>query len=115
MAKRVIEAVGQPVDLAGQAANVGVSIGIALGDKEGQDADVLFKNADIALYRAKAAGRNTYSFYEPGMDVAVATRNLLELDLRDAVRRGGFVLYYQPVLNLASSELGGFEALLPQE
>ncbi len=72
----------------------------------------MFKNADIALYRAKAAGRNTYSFYEPGLDTAVAERNLLERDLRQAIQHGGFVLHYQPVLNLASGELSGFEALV---
>ena len=112
VAQSVIEAVGQPIDLDGNVASVGASIGIALGPRDGDDADTLFKNADIALYRAKAAGRNTYSFYEPGMDAAVAARNQLERDLRDAIRQGGFVLHYQPIVNLASGEVGGFEALL---
>ncbi|MCB4806182.1 diguanylate cyclase (GGDEF)-like protein/PAS domain S-box-containing protein [Methylobacterium brachiatum] len=111
-AQRVIEAVGQPVDLDGTVASVGVSIGLAIGPQDGSDADTLFKNADIALYRAKAAGRNSYSFYEPGMDAVVATRIQLERDLRDAARGGEFVLHYQPILNLASGEVGGFEALL---
>ena len=111
-AQRLIQAVGRHIDLNGEAVSIGVSIGIALGPQDGSDADTVFKNADIALYRAKGAGRNTYSFYEPGMDTAVAKRNLLERDLRDAIQQGGLVLHYQPVLNLASGELGGFEALV---
>lgn len=111
-AQRVIEAVGQPVDLDGTVASVGASIGLALGPQDGTDADTLFKNADIALYRAKGAGRNTYSFYEPGMGAVVATRIRLERDLGEAARCGEFVLLYQPILNLASGEVGGFEALL---
>ncbi|WP_375465326.1 putative bifunctional diguanylate cyclase/phosphodiesterase [uncultured Methylobacterium sp.] len=111
-AQRIIEAVGRPVDLDADTANIGVSIGIALGTAACSDADSLFKNADIALYRAKAAGRNTFSFYEPGMDAVVASRSLLERDLREAVRTGGFALHYQPILNLAGDATGGFEALM---
>ena len=122
VAQRVIEAVGQPVELDGHLIQVGVSIGIALGpqdhagplgpDPAGADADILFKNADIALYRAKASGRNTYSFYEPGMDAQVTSRNLLECDLRTALRQGGITLHYQPVVQVAGEVTGGFEALL---
>ena len=112
VALRVINAVGQPVDLDGHLISVGVSIGIAMGPDTGTDVDQLFKNADIALYRAKAAGRSTYRFYEPGMDAAVAERNLLQIDIRDAVARGGFTLHYQPVVDLARDEVSGFEALL---
>ena len=111
-AERVIEIVGLPMDLDGNTACIGISIGIALGTVETVDADALFKNADIALYRAKAAGRNTLSFYEPGMDGAVADRSALERDLSNAVREGGFVLHYQPIMNLAADKLSGFEALI---
>jgi diguanylate cyclase (GGDEF)-like protein len=111
-AQRVIQALGRQTDLNGETLSIGVSIGIALGPQDGADADTVFKNADIALYRAKAAGRNTYSFYEPGMDTVVAERNLLERDLRQAIQHGGLVLHYQPVLNLLSGELSGFEALV---
>jgi diguanylate cyclase (GGDEF)-like protein/PAS domain S-box-containing protein len=111
-AKRVIEVVGQPVDIDGHLTNVGVSIGVAIGLDDGDRADLLFKNADIALYRAKEAGRHTCRFYEAGMDMAVASRNLLEIDLKDTVRKGGFALHYQPIIDLASDRLCGFEALL---
>lgn len=111
-AKRVIEVVGQPVDIDGHLTNVGVSIGVAIGLDDGDRAELLFKNADIALYRAKEAGRHTCRFYEAGMDMAVASRNLLEIDLKDAVRKGGFALHYQPIIDLASDTLRGFEALL---
>ena len=112
IAERIIESLGRPVDLDGPTACIGVSIGIALGTAETHDADSLFKNADIALYRAKAAGRNTLSFYEPGMDESVADRNALEVDLREAVRGGSFVLHYQPIMNVADQEPTGFEALM---
>lgn len=112
VAQRVIDAVGQPVDIDEQSASVGVSIGIALGTHDSPDVESVFKNADIALYCAKAAGRNSYSFHESGVGAAVAKRSLLKRDLRDAVHRGGFVLHYQPIVNLAEEKVSGFEALL---
>ncbi len=112
VAQRMIDAVGEPVDLDGHLTSIGVSVGIAVGEGAGADADQLFKNADIALYRAKAAGRNTYRFHDSGMDAAIAVRNLLQIDLRDAVARGGFTLHYQPVVDLARDEIAGFEALM---
>ena len=111
-AQQVIEALQSPFDLGGRSVSVGVSIGIAVGPQDGGDPDQLFKNADIALYRAKAAGRNTFRFYEPGMDAAIAARNVLELDLREAVRLGQFELYYQPIIELATDTTSGFEALM---
>jgi diguanylate cyclase (GGDEF)-like protein/PAS domain S-box-containing protein len=112
VAERVLAALSQPVEIDGSTMSIGASIGIALGSGETQDADSLFKNADIALYKAKAAGRNTFRFYEPGMDAMIATRDSLERDMRDAVKSGGFVLHYQPVIDLASNAAVGFEALL---
>jgi diguanylate cyclase (GGDEF)-like protein/PAS domain S-box-containing protein len=112
VARRVIEAVEQPVDLDGHRVGIGASVGIGIGARDGIDADTLFRNADIALYRAKAAGRNTFRFYEAGMDSLVTQRNLLELEMREAVRAGGFSLNYQPVMHLATETVRGFEALL---
>ena len=112
LAQRVIDAVGQPLDLGGVLVTVGVSIGIALAPTNGDAPEVLFKNADLALYRAKAAARNSYCFYEAGMDAAVETRMQLELEMREAVMCGGFALHYQPVLRLADHKLVGFEALM---
>ena len=112
MVQRMIDVVGEPVELDGHLTSIGVSVGIAMGNGANADADQLFKNADIALYRAKAAGRNTYRFHDRGMDAAVAARNLLQIDFRDAVTRGGFTLHYQPVMDLAHDEIAGFEALM---
>ena len=112
VARRIIQSLGRPVDLDGLSAAIGVSIGIAVGPQDGDSPETLFKNADIALYRAKDSGRNAFRFYERGMDAAVATRNLLELDLRDALRSGGFALHYQPIFALADEAPSGFEALL---
>ncbi|MBO1023065.1 EAL domain-containing protein [Methylobacterium sp. SD274] len=111
-AQQVIDAVKLPFDIEGRAVSVGISIGIALGPQDGCNPDQLFKNADIALYRAKAAGRSTYRYYEPEMDAAIAERNALELDLREAVRLGEFELYYQPIIRLENDMLSGFEALM---
>ena len=111
-ALRAIEAIERPVRIDGRSTSVGVSIGIAIGPKDGRDAEQLFKNADIALYRAKAAGRNTHRFYETGMDQLVAERNLLEQDMRAAIKGGGFSLDYQPIVLVASGAVIGFEALL---
>ena len=111
-AQQVIDAVKLPFDIEGRAVSVGISIGIALGPQDSCNPDQLFKNADIALYRAKAAGRSTYRYYEPEMDAAIAERNALELDLREAVRLGEFELYYQPIIRLENDMLSGFEALM---
>ena len=91
---------------------IGVSIGIALAPDDGNDPDELLKRADLALYRAKADGRGTYRFFEAGMDARVQARRLMELDLRAALRREEFEVYYQPIRDLASDETAAFEALV---
>lgn len=111
-AQHVIDAIQLPFDLDGRTVSVGISIGIAVGPQDGGNPDQLFKNADIALYRAKAAGRSTYRYYEPDMDAAIAERNALELDLREAVRLGEFELFYQPIIDLRNDKLSGFEGLM---
>ncbi|WP_348645328.1 EAL domain-containing protein [Methylobacterium sp. BTF04] len=112
LAQRVIDAVGQPLDLNGHLVTVGVSIGIAVASANGNLPDALLKNADLALYRAKASARNCYRFYEAGMDAAVEARMQLEFEMREAVMCGGFALHYQPVLRLADHRIVGFEALM---
>jgi predicted signal transduction protein with EAL and GGDEF domain len=112
LAERLLEAVSEPYALAGRSVSVGLSVGIALSPRDGADADGLFKNADLALYRAKMAGRNTFRFYEPAMDEAQQERQALELDLRQALARGEFTLDYQPLLDLASGRISGCEALV---
>ncbi|TIT45603.1 MAG: EAL domain-containing protein, partial [Mesorhizobium sp.] len=79
---------------------------------DGRDADTLLKNADTALYRAKSEGRNLYRFFEPGMDAVVQARRALEVDLETALQRQEFDLDFQPIMNIASGEIIGAEALM---
>ncbi len=112
LARRIVEVLGQPYDLDGNRAIVGVSVGIAMAATEFASADVLLKNADMALYRAKADGRGTYRFFESMMDAQIQARRAIELDLREALGRGELELFYQPLLHLRTGHVSGFEALL---
>jgi len=112
LAQRVIRLMSEPYDLDGQQAVIGASIGIAVGPGDGSSADKLLRNADLALYRAKGDGRGTFRFFEPAMDLQMQTRRIMEQELRKALPAGEFELYYQPVVNLVSNEISGFEALL---
>jgi diguanylate cyclase (GGDEF)-like protein len=112
LAQGVIDALSEPYDIDGQQAVIGVSIGISVGPGDGSNPDKLLRNADLALYRAKSDGRGTFRFFEPVMDLQMQTRRILEQDLRKALPSGEFELYYQPVVNLASKEISGFEALI---
>ena len=112
LAQRIVDGIGQPIDIDGRLMTIGVSIGITIAPGDGTESSGLLKNADVALYRSKAAGRNTYHFYEIGMDAVIADRNRLEFDLREAVIGGGLSLNYQPVMNVADGTVCGFEALM---
>jgi diguanylate cyclase (GGDEF)-like protein len=112
LAQGVIDALSEPYDIDGQQAVIGVSIGISVGPGDGSNPDKLLRNADLALYRAKSDGRGTFRFFEPVMDLQMQTRRILEQDLRKALPSGEFELHYQPVVNLASKEISGFEALI---
>jgi diguanylate cyclase (GGDEF)-like protein/PAS domain S-box-containing protein len=112
LAQQIIEWMSEPYDIDGHQAIVGASIGIAVSPGDGQTPDKLLRNADLALYRAKGDGRGTFCFFEPAMDEQMQTRRIMEQDLRKALPAGEFELYYQPVVNLESSEISGFEALI---
>jgi diguanylate cyclase (GGDEF)-like protein len=113
LAQAVIDALSEPYDIIdGQQAVIGVSIGISVGPGDGSTPDKLLRNADLALYRAKSDGRGTFRFFEPVMDLQMQTRRIMEQDLRKALPAGEFELHYQPVVNLASKEISGFEALI---
>jgi diguanylate cyclase (GGDEF)-like protein/PAS domain S-box-containing protein len=112
LAKRLIAAVEAPVTLGQQQAEVGLSVGIAIAPDHCADSDGLLNRADLALYRAKAEGRNTYRFFEPVMDDQAAERRRLAHDLRLALKHEAFVVYYQPQLRCTTQEIVGFEALV---
>ncbi len=112
LAMTLIEIVSKPYEVHGHEFVVGASIGIALAPDDGSEADVLLRNADMALYRAKAEGRGTAHFFEPEMDRRIQARRVLELDLRKAFANGEFELFYQPLINLNANAISGFEALL---
>ena len=112
LAQGVIDTLSKPYDIDGQQAVIGVSIGISVGPGDGSNPDKLLRNADLALYRAKSDGRGTFRFFEPVMDLQMQTRRIMEQDLRKALPAGEFELHYQPVVNLASKEISGFEALI---
>jgi diguanylate cyclase (GGDEF)-like protein len=112
LAQRVIVAVGEPFDIDGHQTAVGASIGIAVSPGDGSTPEKLLRNADLALYRAKGDGRGTFHFFEAGMDEHMQTRRTMEQDLRKALPSGEFELYYQPVVNLRSGTVSGFEALI---
>ncbi|WP_148259265.1 putative bifunctional diguanylate cyclase/phosphodiesterase [Polymorphum gilvum] len=111
-ADRLIETIRIPYEVDGNFIVVGASVGIAMAPDDGTDADVLMKHADMALYRAKQDGRNTYCFFESDMDARMQARRELELDLRKALEGGEFALHYQPLFDIGSHEVVGFEALL---
>jgi diguanylate cyclase (GGDEF)-like protein len=112
LAQRIVQSMSQPFDLDGQRAIVGVSIGIAVATDRSITADVLLKNADMALYRAKADGRGGYRFFEASMDAQMQARRAIELDLREAMSRKELEVWYQPIFDLTANRVSGFEALL---
>jgi diguanylate cyclase (GGDEF)-like protein len=112
LASRLIEAIGAPYELAGDHVTVELSIGIALAPGDGVDSDQLLKNADMALYRAKSDGHGLYRFFEPEMDARMQARRRLEIDLRKAIANGEFELFYQPLVDMQTERVTGFEALI---
>jgi diguanylate cyclase (GGDEF)-like protein len=112
LARRCIAAVGHPYDIDGRQVVVGTSIGIALGPTDGMSPEELIKNADLALYAAKRDGRGTLAYFRPEMDAQMRARHAMQIDLRKGLAAGEFELYYEPMVDLDSGAIGGFEALL---
>ncbi|WP_407115721.1 EAL domain-containing protein [Bradyrhizobium sp. LMG 9283] len=109
---RIYQAIRQPYHCLGHQLSTDASIGIALAPQDGADLDQLIKNADLAMYGAKAEGRRTHRFFEPEMDASAKARLSMELDLRQALVNGGFEIHYQPLVDLRTNEVSGCEALL---
>jgi diguanylate cyclase (GGDEF)-like protein len=112
LAQRIGEALREPCEISGHAVQADTSIGIAVAPDDGNEPDELLKNADLALYRAKADGRGTYRFFEPEMDAIIKARRALESELRTALVEGQFILHYQPILNLKDNAISCCEALV---
>jgi predicted signal transduction protein with EAL and GGDEF domain len=109
---RIYQAIREPYECFGHLLTTDASIGIALAPQHGTDLDHLLKSADLAMYEAKADGRRTFRFFEPGMDSRVHALRTLEQDLRQAISDRDFEIFYQPVVDLRDNRVAGCEALL---
>ena len=112
LAQRVIDGLSEPYEIDGHQVVVGASVGISVSVTDGPSPDLLLRNADLALYRAKSGGRGTLRFFEPEMDAQMQARRLMESDLRRALVGHEFEVHYQPIVNLQSNEISAFEALI---
>ena len=111
LSQRLIQQVSAPYQIEGHTVSIGASVGIAVAPK-GACADALIRDADLALYAAKANGRGTFCFFSPEMHSEAKDRQLLESDLRSAVERQELTLLFQPIVNTVTEQVIGFEALL---
>lgn len=112
VARRLIDTCNHPYHVAGHELIVTASIGISIVPQDGNDFEVLLRNADAAMYKAKELGRNTFQFYAADMNTATLERLMMESSLRRALRNKEFVLHYQPLVSLQSGLIIGVEALL---
>ena len=108
----LIEALSAPYEIDGREIVVGASIGIAISPGDGEDGEVLLRNADMALYRAKSEGGSSHHFFEKEMDRNAQKRRDMEIDLRAALASGQFELHYQPLVDLSEDRIVAFESLL---
>jgi diguanylate cyclase (GGDEF)-like protein/PAS domain S-box-containing protein len=112
IANRILEQLAEPFNLNGNDVFASASIGITLLTKEFKDSDSLLRNADLAMYRAKSAGRGRFELYDSEMHTQVKNQLEIETELRRAVDRDEILLYYQPIIDLHTKELIGLEALV---
>lgn len=112
VAKRILKSLGLPVSIDGHETVTGASMGLAILSDDAADPNKLLKNADLALYRAKTEGRNTYRFFKQEMDESALARRKVEVDLRLALEREQLELYFQPLVNTGDDQIAGFEALV---
>ncbi len=112
IAHKIIDVIGQPVDLNGNIVGVGASIGIALYPEDATNSDELLKNADVAMYHAKQLGRNTFQFFTPRMNVEASQRLHTESKIKQAHEQDEFINYYQPIVDSQTGKAQGVELLL---
>lgn len=112
LAASLIEALSLPAEIGGHPVHVGASIGIAIEDADCATPEDLIKAADMAMYQAKTEGRGHWKLYDPAMDATAQARRMLEIDLRNALSEGELAMFYQPLVDLKSKSITGFEALM---
>lgn len=112
LAQRIVTVLGAPFDIEGHVITVGASVGMAMAPRDGIDVDTLMKNADMALYRAKSAGRGCWQFFEREMDLELHARRVLEDDIRTALSNELFEVHYQPIYLARTRRIVGAEALM---
>jgi diguanylate cyclase (GGDEF)-like protein len=112
LATDILQTMRQPFRIDGNEVMPSTSIGIAMAPEDGVDAETLLRSADLALYRAKEAGRGTFAFFEESLNERAQERRQIETDLRAALLRGEFELYYQPLFDLEQNRICSFEALI---
>ncbi len=112
LAEKIIKSLSHPYSVDGSRCIIGASVGIAVSPFDGRSSEELIRNADLALYAAKAGGRGRFRFYSSDLLQAAEDRRILEEDLRDALSQGQIWLAYQPVVNAQTNVVTGFEALI---
>ena len=111
-AERLLDVIKQPYDIGGHQVLVGASIGVAIAPADGNTADQLIKNADMALYQAKAQGGRVFCFFEKELNDRLQARSALVADLREALAAGEIELHYQPIVQIKQNQITGVEALM---
>jgi len=112
LGQALLETLTEPYQVKGNELHISASIGIAIYPDDGEDVDTLLKNSDIAMYHAKESGRNNCQFFTPKMNAMAAERHSLGSELRHALARNEFRLYFQPKVGIANGEIAGMEVLL---
>ncbi|MDD2851388.1 MAG: EAL domain-containing protein [Desulfuromonadaceae bacterium] len=112
IAEKIIKELGAPFKIAGQLVHISASIGISILPRDGENADIVMKNADIAMYKVKATGKNGFKYFVPAMNESSRERINLEHDLRQALYNSEFLLHYQPQVSVSKNEIVGMEALI---
>ena len=111
-AGKILSALSAPFEMEQNTLRITGSIGVSTYPEDGRSAELLIRNADLAMYQAKEKGRSNYQFFEKGMNVRAVERQSIEGDLRFALERNEFVMHYQPKIDLTTGEIMGVEALI---
>ena len=112
LAQQIVDALHQPFNVNSHFIQIGASVGIVIAPKDGKDADLLLKRADMALYAAKKAGRNKLAYFEPQMDQRMQQMRALELDIKQALEKRQFKLAFQPIVHAHDKSIASFESLI---